>query len=898
MSNIFISPVFAKETDETLLDKRVNLYLPESTDHLTIYEDEELADELTRVKNNSRAVLLEEIDTKKVSLIEIETSNNEVVQGYINSEVVVDREDMEEEYKVYAEEENKEIPMYIDETLDETLIDLEEGTSVFVNEAELTETKEEYIHVSLNEEIPEELEAELEDNEVVEGFVHVDRLVGLDKEDEFLLERENDAQEDATNDEQDNELSDESETDEDNTTEESNEEKQNEQKTKETEQTYEKEKNQTESPKSDKEIKENNEKKTFTSKIKETNTRRLGHIKSSTTPLYKTIGGDSFQAGEKHTNRVYYVKTQAKYGNETYYLLSTNSKGTNTLGWIKSKDLTNLPHKYLHEKTDIMTIKGHGKGTNMAWGGSKNIVHASMAKFKGEDFHVNMTEKVGNNTWYRGKINGSGRNVWLVYSQVEELKAVESSTNRLGHIKSSTTPLYKTIGGDSFQAGEKHTNRVYYVKTQAKYGNETYYLLSTNSKGTNTLGWVKSKDLTNLSHKYLHEKTDVMTIKGHGKGTNMAWGGSKNIVHASMAKFKGEDFHVNMTEKVGNNTWYRGKINGSGRNVWLNSKQKLKNIITKIDYGLSLNAAVEIQMKRSPFIMNGSHGFVAKSRVNSNLKMKAGSTNVRTMPTTVSNRDNKIIKKLQGGTKIKPIAEVGKWYAIEVGGSRKTAALPQQVEQSLDPDNHLTDEVNKFQFLDLRKRTGLTTNEMNRELRTRGILKGEGKAFREASLKHGVNEMYLIVHARLETGNGTSALSNGTHEVGLDQNGKPQLVEGAADRVRLTNIKKTYNMFGIGAIDSDPARGGAVRAYEEGWFTPHDAIVGGAHWIKDNYIYNQYNQNTIYKMRWNPEMVNGAAWKQYATDIEWAIKQARLIHSVYNKTDQNKVLSFDRPIYK
>src|SRR5690625_3071435 len=630
----------------------------------------------------------------------------------------------------------------------------------------------------------------------------------------------------------------------------------------------------------------------------ESSTNRLDHIKSSTTPLYKTIGGDSFQAGEKHTNRVYYVKTQAKYGNETYYLLSTNSKGTNTLGWVKSKDLTNLPHKYLHEKTDVMTIKGHGKGTNMAWGGSKNIVHASMAKFKGEDFHVNMTEKVGNNTWYRGKINGSGRNVWLVYSQVEELKAVESSTNRLGHIKSSTTPLYKTIGGDSFQAGEKHTNRVYYVKTQAKYRNETYYLLSTNSKGTNTLGWVKSKDLTNLPHKYLHEKTDVMTIKGHGKGTNMAWGGSKNIVHASMAKFKGEDFHVNMTEKVGNNTWYRGKINGSGRNVWLNSKQTLKNIITKIDYGLSLNAAVEIQMKRSPFIMNGSHGFVAKSRVNSNLKMKAGSTNVRTMPTTVSNRDNKIIKKLQGGTKIKPIAEVGKWYAIEVGGSRKTAALPQQVEQSLDPDNHLTDEVNKFQFLDLRKRTGLTTNEMNRELRTRGILKGEGKAFREASLKHGVNEMYLIVHARLETGNGTSALSNGTHEVGLDQNGKPQLVEGAADRVRLTNIKKTYNMVGIDVIDSDPTRGGAVRAYEEGWFTPHDAIVGGAHWIKDNYIYNQYNQNTIYKMRWNPEMVNGAAWKQYATDIEWAIKQARLIHSVYNKTDQNKVLSFDRPIYK
>src|SRR5690625_6507065 len=186
-----------------------------------------------------------------------------------------------------------------------------------------------------------------------------------------------------------------------------------------------------------------------------------------------------------------------------------------------------------------------------------------------------------------------------------------------------------------------------------------------------------------------------------------------------------------------------------GINVWCNKKRvfKDKEKIVKTNYNVKLSEAVNIQTNLKPFKMNGSHGFVAKSRVNSNLKMKAGSTNVRTMPTTVSNRDNNIIKKLQGGTKIKPIAEVGKWYAIEVGGSRKTAALPQQVEQSLDPDNHLTDEVNKFQFLDLRKRTGLTTNEMNRELRTRGILKGEGKAFREASLKHGVNEMYLIVHA-------------------------------------------------------------------------------------------------------------------------------------------------------
>src|SRR5690625_288196 len=1082
MSNIFISPVFAKETDETSLDKRVNLYLPESTDDLTIYEDEGLEDELTRVKNNSRAVLLEELGTEKVSLVEIETSNNEVVQGYINSEVVVDREDIQEEYKVYAEEENKDIPMYIDETLDELLIDLEEGTSVFVNEVELTETTEEYIYVSLNEEIPEELEAELEDKEVVEGFVHVDRLVALDKEDEFLLKRENDTQEDATNDEQDNEFSDESEIAEDNISEESNEENVEEE-PKNDEQSNEEEKQsdseeaqsddksddeatteETEEEKEEQnkekleEEKENNEISTFASKPQTSSTSRLGHIRGGDRPIYKELGGKSFKATSKYQNQVYYIKRQAKmdgntyyllsdqpsatkgvvgwmkasdvsthshtgvtkksnelllngkgkatskawggdkdavhkslknfedttlhvnltekvgkntwyrgkinnqgenvwvhssqtkekpqikqsktsklghirgghrliykslggksvkatakhrdavyyikqqatFGSDTYYLLSTQPSAKNgVIGWMKASDLSTHSHTGVSKKSQNLLINGKGKATSKAWGGSKDTVHSSMKSFEGEFLNVNLTEKVGNNTWYRGKINNQGDNIWLHSSQTDTFNIKKSSTSRLGHIRGGDRLMYKDFGGEAIKATAKYQNAVYYIKEKATLDSETFYLLSTEpSAKRGVVGWMNSKDLSTHSHTGVSKKSDQMVIKGTGKGTSKAWGGSKDTVHLSMKSFTGDIFDINLTEKVGKNTWYRGKINSIGQNVWLHSSHVVKDAIKETNYKLPVSEAVAIQMKRSPFVMNGSHGFVAKSRVNSNLKMKAGSTNVRTMPTTVSNRDNNIIKKLQGGTKIKPIAEVGKWYAIEVGGSRKTAALPQQVEQSLDPDNHLTDEVNKFQFLDLRKRTGLTTNEMNRELRTRGILKGEGKAFREASLKHGVNEMYLIVHARLETGNGTSALSNGTHEVGLDQNGKPQLVEGAADRVRLTNIKKTYNMFGIGAIDSDPARGGAVRAYEEGWFTPHDAIVGGAHWIKDNYIYNQYNQNTIYKMRWKPEMVNGAAWKQYATDIEWAIKQARLIHSVYNKTDQNKVLSFDRPIYK
>src|SRR5690625_6640448 len=96
-----------------------------------------------------------------------------------------------------------------------------------------------------------------------------------------------------------------------------------------------------------------------------------------------------------------------------------------------------------------------------------------------------------------------------------------------------------------------------------------------------------------------------------------------------------------------------------GINVWCNKKRvfKDKEKIVKTNYNVKLSEAVNIQTNLKPFKMNGSHGFVAKSRDNSKLKMKAGSTNVRTMPTKVSNRDNKIIIKIHDGKKINAISE-------------------------------------------------------------------------------------------------------------------------------------------------------------------------------------------------------------------------------------------------
>src|SRR5699024_10111830 len=158
------------------------------------------------------------------------------------------------------------------------------------------------------------------------------------------------------------------------------------------------------------------------------------------------------------------------------------------------------------------SIKGNGKGTRMAWGGKQDAIHASMASHKGKTFHVNMKETVGNGTWYRGKIDGKGANVWLKSNQVEALKLTESKTSLLGHINSGQANIYKTIDGSSFKAGSEHKNKVYYIKKQAKYGNDLYYQMSLNSKATNNLGWIKASDVKALKHTLINKTSEKKSI--------------------------------------------------------------------------------------------------------------------------------------------------------------------------------------------------------------------------------------------------------------------------------------------------------------------------------------------------------------------------------------------------
>ncbi|WP_078555853.1 N-acetylglucosaminidase [Bacillus alkalicellulosilyticus] len=260
---------------------------------------------------------------------------------------------------------------------------------------------------------------------------------------------------------------------------------------------------------------------------------------------------------------------------------------------------------------------------------------------------------------------------------------------------------------------------------------------------------------------------------------------------------------------------------------------------------------------------------------------ESANTNSHNFGTLSANSTVSVNRQVTGAT----VSGSNVWYEINFRTWRN--AKESDVIPFLDPNRN-----DKFQHLNLSTSVGVPASELNKVLNNKGVLHGRGQAFINAARDHSVNEIYLIAHALLETGHGREQLATGV-EVGRNSSGNLELVT-SSNRSRLTNIRTTHNMYGIGAVDGDAHRAGAFYAYNQGWFTPDAAIIGGARFIGQSYIHNRFNQNTLYKMRWNPA---SPGWPQYATDMEWATKQISTIKNLYNQLD-NPVLHFDIPVYR
>ncbi|QDI93106.1 hypothetical protein EPH95_10825 [Salicibibacter halophilus] len=256
------------------------------------------------------------------------------------------------------------------------------------------------------------------------------------------------------------------------------------------------------------------------------------------------------------------------------------------------------------------------------------------------------------------------------------------------------------------------------------------------------------------------------------------------------------------------------------------------------------------------------------------------------------------------------------WYVIEFDhGEHWQFARSADIKKNVDPNNFTLESNYRdmYQFLVLSETSGVPVNYLDNELSDKGALAGNGETFSDAANEYSINEFYLLSHALLETGHGSSILSDGSIRVGeisnnkwvsiqpngtyiAEQNGSSWSIEQVNDfdETQANNIKNVYNMFGIGAVDSSPHVRGSIRAYEEGWFSPEEAIEGGTKFIAESYVHHPtHQQDTLYKMRWNP---NNPGTHQYATDIGWAYKQTSIIYRHYLGLE-SLIKTFDIPRY-
>ncbi|HCX3191071.1 TPA: glucosaminidase domain-containing protein [Staphylococcus aureus] len=188
-----------------------------------------------------------------------------------------------------------------------------------------------------------------------------------------------------------------------------------------------------------------------------------------------------------------------------------------------------------------------------------------------------------------------------------------------------------------------------------------------------------------------------------------------------------------------------------------------------------------------------------------------------------------------------------------------------QTSNAMNPSSIWNDSTQRYQMLNLGKYQGVSVSKLDQILKGKGTLNNQGKAFAEACKKHNINEIYLIAHAFLESGYGTSYFASGN---------------GGA-----------YNYFGIAAFDNNP-NNAMNFARNKGWTTPAKAIIGGAGFVREGYI--SKGQNTLYRMRWNPK---NPGTHQYATAIEWCQHQASTITKLYKQIGL-KGLYYTRDKYK
>ncbi|MGJ5712288.1 glucosaminidase domain-containing protein [Staphylococcus auricularis] len=456
-----------------------------------------------------------------------------------------------------------------------------------------------------------------------------------------------------------------------------------------------------------------------------------------------------------------------------------------------------------------------------------------------------------------------------------------TSVNQLGTVKSNNNGIYATIYDDESKPADHITNKTYKVTKKAEYNNESFVLLQNVNQPT-PIGWVKTEDVKARPLGKTKTKNGEYKVKRNNDGLYSVPMGGKEQCIDPLDGDKNYKFKASKAVKVGDDEYVYGSVNN--KTGWIASDDLKQNkssnsqtntskaepsrhktlVINNKDgeYYTSPNAS---SGKSLADYYNSAFSIIGKAKVEGETWYYGTLSNGKKVWIKSDDLAKSVINYLKTGMTLDEAVslqfEMGANPQIQHNAGTWDDASYAEVKQAMDTEGLAHDATQKYQFLRLDKPQNIAVNDLNKLLDGKGILAGQGEAFSEAANTYGLNKVYLISHALLETGNGTSTLATGGNADGSN--------------------KKYYNMYGIGAYDNDAITTGFNYAKAQGWDTVKKAIVGGAQFIAGSFI--QDGQNTLYKMRWNPD---NPGTHQYATDVNWARQNASIMKQMYDAMDE------------
>ncbi|WP_437790880.1 GW dipeptide domain-containing protein [Macrococcoides caseolyticum] len=541
--------------------------------------------------------------------------------------------------------------------------------------------------------------------------------------------------------------------------------------------------------------------------IKVSTAQMVAKVKLPTSKIYASVDQKTGVNASDKANRTFYVNKKATYNGATYYALTDELKIPR--GWVKASDAV------VSNRSSEVKMSGKYKVNSKATSlysmpdGTMKQVVKQLKPFIGKSFTPSKKMTVNQSVYVYGTLNNvSG---WLKQHEISVDRTPVITKSKPVKLIGRTAPKQVLIYKDlkTIKPVTKLVDTQVYVNETAKRNNEPYYKVADNNN--KILGWISSKFIKTVPTSTVSWTKSAHTVK---KPTsyiyNIPSGANKQRID-KLSAVKGGTLQVIRTDKVGRTVWHK-VIYNNNKIGYVSSTDLFTQNITKLKSPTTLSAAVTKQMN---------------------------------------------LAKVHSGSAPKVVFSTSK-SAYNVRNA--TAA---EVTKAMRTQDKLTDPVMKYQFLDLGKSEGINAKTLNKLLVGKGALAGQGAAFAKAAQQFNINEVYLIAHAILETGHGSSRLANG-------------LSINSTNTAITSKGTKYFNMYGAKADDNNPEVGGIKYAKTEGWDNPSKAIVGGAKYVRSAYI--DHGQRTLHQMRWNPA---NPATHQYATDINWAAKNAAIIANMY-----------------